>query len=105
MTQKISKATFARLPVYLNYLKSLPETGNPYISATGIAAALGMGEVQVRKDLASVSGAGKPKVGYVVRDLMATLSPLSTKIRLLSVKRKTASRSFICPVLKICAAD
>lgn len=73
MTQKISKATFARLPVYLNYLKSLPENGSPTISATGIAAALGMGEVQVRKDLAAVSGAGKPKVGYVVRDLMAEL--------------------------------
>ena len=34
------------------------------ISAAAIARGLQLGEVQVRKDLASVSGAGKPKVGY-----------------------------------------
>lgn len=69
MAQKISKATFSRLPVYLNYLKSLPDDANAYISATSIATALGMGEVQVRKDLAAISGAGKPKVGYVIKAL------------------------------------
>lgn len=73
MTQKISKATFSRLPVYLNFLKSLPVNGNVYISATSIAASLGMGEVQVRKDLAAISGTGKPKVGYVASSLIAEL--------------------------------
>ncbi len=71
--QKISKATFSRLPVYLNYLKTIPAEAGQYISATSIAGALGMGEVQVRKDLASISGAGRPKVGYVVTDLIAEL--------------------------------
>ncbi|MBR1810631.1 MAG: redox-sensing transcriptional repressor Rex [Clostridia bacterium] len=70
---KVSKATFSRLPAYLNYLKSLPEGGGTYISATGIAAAMGLGEVQVRKDLASVSGSGKPKVGYVISTLIREL--------------------------------
>ena len=59
----ISRATIGRLPGYLNYLKSLPaDTGN--ISATSIAKAMGLGEVQVRKDLSAVSGDGKPKIGY-----------------------------------------
>ena len=46
------------------YLKSLPEDASEYISATTMAAALNMGEVQVRKDLALVSDGGRPKVGY-----------------------------------------
>ena len=53
-TQKASRKLLERLPVYLNHLKSLPEqTTN--VSATSIALALGLGHVQVRKDLAKVS--------------------------------------------------
>ena len=59
----IPKATLGRLPQYLEYLKSLPETRRT-ISATAIAGALSLGDVQVRKDLAAVSGAGKPRIGY-----------------------------------------
>lgn len=43
------------------------------ISATTIAEALQLNDVQVRKDLASVSSSGKPKVGYNVKDLIAEL--------------------------------
>ena len=60
----ISKATLGRLPQYLQYLKELPDSHAETISATAIAKGLSLGEVQVRKDLAAVSGAGKPKVGY-----------------------------------------
>ena len=60
----IPKATLGRLPQYLQYLKSLPDVKGATISATAIAKGLSLGEVQVRKDLAAVSGAGKPKVGY-----------------------------------------
>lgn len=67
----ISKATLGRLPQYLDYLKGL--TGQNTISATAIAKALSLGEVQVRKDLSYVSGAGKPKIGYIVNDLIAIL--------------------------------
>ena len=75
MQQKeLSKAVLKRLPGYLSYLKSLPEDAHPYISATSIANALNMGEVQVRKDLAVVSKAGKPKVGYPRADLMENIS-------------------------------
>ncbi len=63
--KEISKPVLKRLPGYLAYLKNIPEGSSPYISATTLAHALGMGEVQVRKDLAVVSDGGRPKVGYL----------------------------------------
>ncbi len=54
----------------MNYMKSLPDCGPEYISATMIADALKLNHVLVRKDLASFSTSGKPKVGYVKTDLM-----------------------------------
>lgn len=68
-TDSISKQTIKRLPLYLEYLKALPDDGHATISANAIAAALEMGEVKVRKDLAAVSSAGRPKVGYHISDL------------------------------------
>ena len=62
--KSISKSVLRRLPTYLTYLKSIQDADSPYISATALAAALGMGEVQVRKDLAMVSDGGRPKIGY-----------------------------------------
>ena len=62
--KKISKAVLKRLPGYLAYLKNMPEGSSPNISATALANALDMGEVQVRKDLAMVSDGGRPKIGY-----------------------------------------
>lgn len=73
MGEKISKAVLKRLPVYLSYLKSLGDDAPEHISATTLAAALDMGEVQVRKDLAMVSDGGKPKVGYRRVALIADL--------------------------------
>ena len=63
--KKISKSVLKRLPGYLAYLKSMPEGAPSHISATALANALGMGEVQVRKDLAMVSDGGRPKIGYL----------------------------------------
>ena len=68
----IPKATLGRLPQYLEYLRSLPESRRT-ISATAIAKALLLGDVQVRKDLAAVSGAGKPKIGYETEKLIADI--------------------------------
>ena len=68
--KKISKSVLKRLPGYLAYLKSLPENGPVHISATALANALGMGEVQVRKDLAMVSDGGRPKIGYLRESLI-----------------------------------
>ena len=68
----IPKATLGRLPQYLEYLRSLPEIRRT-ISATAIAKALSLGDVQVRKDLAVVSGAGKPKIGYETDKLITDI--------------------------------
>ncbi len=68
--KEVSKAVLKRLPGYLAYLKSLSGEGSTYISATALANALGMGEVQVRKDLAMVSDGGRPKVGYLRESLI-----------------------------------
>ena len=68
----IPKATLGRLPQYLEYLRSLPEIRRT-ISATAIAKALSLGDVQVRKDLASVCGAGKPKIGYETDKLISDI--------------------------------
>ena len=63
--KEISKSVLKRLPVYLAYLKNMHEEAPAHISATALAGALGMGEVQVRKDLALVSDGGRPKIGYL----------------------------------------
>ena len=69
----IPKATLGRLPQYLEYLKSLPAVKGATISATAIAKGLSLGDVQVRKDLASVCGAGKPKIGYETDKLITDI--------------------------------
>ncbi len=74
MPGEITRATLGRLPVYLRFLQNV--TDQQTISATALAHALGLGEVQVRKDLAAVSGAGKPKIGYYVGDLTAALESI-----------------------------
>lgn len=71
-TAKISRTLLKRLPAYLNHLKSLPgEDCN--ISATAIANALGLGDVQVRKDLAKISNEGRRRTGrsrdQLIRDI------------------------------------
>lgn len=71
--KKVSKSVLKRLPGYLAYLKSLPEDPTAHISATALAGALGMGEVQVRKDLAIVSDGGRPKIGYLRETLISDM--------------------------------
>lgn len=69
---KANATVLKRLPVYLQFLRCLPEeTVN--ISAAAIARSIGYGDVQVRKDLALVSGEGKPKTGYEKTRLIKSL--------------------------------
>ncbi len=69
----ISMQTLKRLPLYLNYLKSLDRDKCDSISATMIAETLGYNDVSVRKDIATVSSSGKPKTGYAVKTLVDDL--------------------------------
>lgn len=68
----VSRATMGRVPLYLKFLKNT-EHDAENISATQLARALGLGEVQVRKDLSVISGEGRPKTGYNVQDLIVAL--------------------------------
>lgn len=69
----VSKQTLQRLPAYLNYLRKPGPEPKKYVSATMIAEALGLNDVVVRKDLASVSSLGRPKVGYARAELIREL--------------------------------
>ena len=64
----VSRKLLKRLPVYLNYLKNLPED-SPNVSATTMARALELGDVQVRKDLAKIS-TGRRRTGRNRHQLM-----------------------------------
>lgn len=68
-TTTVSPKLLRRLPLYLNYIKSLPDTMEN-VSATQMAKALGLGDVMVRKDLAKVSDGGRRKLGYVREKLI-----------------------------------
>ena len=71
---EMSNATLRRLPSYLRYLYKLDKEGVPTVSSTTIANGLGLNPVQVRKDIALVSSvAGKPKTGYITKELVADL--------------------------------
>lgn len=69
---KVSRKLLQRLPLYLDHLRSMPEHSEN-ISATAMAKALGLGDVQVRKDLAKVSHAGRRRIGrsreQLIRDI------------------------------------
>lgn len=71
----ISRAALGRMPDYLRFLRELPED-KQNVSATTIAKALDLGEVQVRKDLSAVCGMGKPKIGYVKNELAESIENL-----------------------------
>lgn len=72
--KKVPKQTVKRLPDYLTYLKGKAEEGVINISAPMVAKGLNLNEVQVRKDLASVSqNGGKPRTGYLLSGLIADI--------------------------------
>lgn len=69
-----SKATIARLPIYLRYLREKLGACEENISSTAIADEMHLNPVQVRKDLALVSSvSGKPKLGFGVKDLIDSI--------------------------------
>lgn len=69
------KSIYKRLPIYLDYCKTILETEpeTKYISSTRMAEELFLGEVQVRKDLSKTCGSGKPKIGYSLKYLIQSI--------------------------------
>ena len=70
---QIPLPTLKRLPVYYQYLARQSRKGVASISCASIASAMGLGAVQVRKDLQYTSAVGRPKTGYQLQDLLAAL--------------------------------
>lgn len=69
----LNRQTVERLVTYCRLLRSLPDDGPANISATTISEHLGLNQVLVRKDLAEISGNGKPKIGYFTKDLLVEI--------------------------------
>lgn len=70
----ISKATVARLPLYLHFLQEEASKGAQYISSTVIAQNISVSSVLVRKDLALVSSeAGRPRLGFAISRLIVDI--------------------------------
>ena len=74
MDNYISLQTLKRLPTYLELLREKQQAGVATISSGTIAKELGLVEIQVRKDLACVSQGGRPRVGYILEDLIGDIS-------------------------------
>lgn len=70
----VSKATLARMPAYLRYLKEESIRGREYVASAAIAKDMAVSAILVRKDLALVSSAaGKPRLGFRVNGLIADI--------------------------------
>ena len=72
--REISKATIARMPLYLHFLQEEASKGAKYISSTVIAQNISVSSVLVRKDLALVaSEAGRPRMGFAINRLIVDI--------------------------------
>ena len=66
--------TLKRFPVYLGLLKECEQRGEEWISASYIAGKLGLKSIQVRKDLSCTGIVGKPKKGFLLKELRDAIS-------------------------------
>lgn len=70
----ISVPTLLRMPLYYNFLKTASRSGMEFISCSSVAEKLNFTPIQVRKDFASFGARGRPRIGYLVNDLMDLIS-------------------------------
>jgi redox-sensing transcriptional repressor len=71
--QRPSRATVARLSLYLRLLEELLGKGAGKLSSRQLGEALGMTDAQVRKDLACLGHLGQPGIGYATEELIAAI--------------------------------
>ena len=71
---EVSLATYHRLPQYLKALYEMRKEGRETVSSVALAEVLSLSPSIVKKDLSAAKVVdGKPKVGYVVSDLISDL--------------------------------
>jgi redox-sensing transcriptional repressor len=73
VTLSIPEASLRRLPQYHHYLVEIDTHGVTQVSCSAIGRDLNLIPVQVRKDLQYTGIIGKPKTGYVVRELIQAI--------------------------------
>lgn len=73
LQKKVSVQTIQRLPRYYQYISYLRKQGVKYVSSLRLSQQTYVEATQVRKDLTSIGHSGKPKVGYEIPLLMATI--------------------------------
>lgn len=73
-TNGIMKTTMNRLPLYYNFIIEKQRENLQNVSSAMIAKSLKLNNIQVRKDLASISSLpGKPRVGFDVQTILNDL--------------------------------
>jgi redox-sensing transcriptional repressor len=68
-----SRATVGRLSLYLRRLEGLLSQGTLKVSSSQLGQALGITDVQVRKDITYLGNLGQPGIGYPTQDLIAAI--------------------------------
>ena len=69
---QIPEASLRRLPIYYRCLQEMMNTGVPQaVSCADLARTLGLDPTLVRKDIEMTGIVGKPRVGYLLGDLMS----------------------------------
>lgn len=71
--RKFSAPLIRRLPEYHAYIETIQKQGQRTISSTAIASHLNIDPIVVRKDLESIGAVGRPKVGFVVEELISVI--------------------------------
>ena len=69
----VSEPTLKRLPLYHRFLKEWQAAGHEMVSCTDVALDLGLDPTQVRKDFESVGIVGRPRIGYVLANVLGEL--------------------------------
>lgn len=69
----IPEPTLRRIPKYRYYLAELQEKGVLTVSCSAIGGHFNLQPIQVRKDIQITGIVGKPKVGYLVAELLAQI--------------------------------
>lgn len=70
VSKTVPEPTLRRLPLYHRFLQELQRPGREHVSCTDISLNLKLDSAQVRKDLEAAGIVGRPRVGYVLSDLV-----------------------------------
>ncbi len=73
--RRVPPAALARLPRYVQSLRTLADQGVELVSSQEMASATGIEASQIRRDLSYLGAFGTPGVGYDVRGLLRDIAP------------------------------